>query len=105
MALKDPDYSELTAITAAAESGLVTGIIRNVGIGRRDTNRAVLWFDVYISEASASLQLIPWDDAHDLLARVYDVKSLNGYPCWMDVSTPGIARFVRLWDALGPGTE
>jgi hypothetical protein len=94
------DYSELTAITAAAEQGYVTGIIRNVGIGRRDTNLPCLWFDVYISEGTASLQVIPWADAHDIVGRVYDVRELNGFPCWMDVSTPGIARFVRLWDKI-----
>ena len=99
MALKDADYSELTAITAAADSGLVTGIIREVGIGRRDTNHPCLWFTMYISEGTASLQVISWDDAHDIVARFYDVRSLEGYPCWADVSVPGIAKFVRLWDA------
>lgn len=96
------DYSELAAIAAVPSPGLVTGIIRNVGIGRRDTSRAVLWFDVHVSEGTAALQIIPWDDAHDIVARVYDIRSLEGYPCWVDVSDPSLIRFVRLWDALAP---
>lgn len=101
MALTNPDYAELTAATADyVGEDLVTGIIRNVGIGKRDTDRPVLWFDVYISESSAALTVIDWATAHDIVGRVGEVRNLNGMPCWCDVSKPGIIRFVRLWDAI-----
>lgn len=97
MALAKPDYSTLST---PDELGYITGIIRNVGIGKRDQNLPVLWFDVYISESTATTVVLSWDDAHDIVGRFTDIRSMSNYPCWCDVSTPGIIRFVRLWSAF-----
>jgi hypothetical protein len=73
-------------------------IIRNVGIGARDVGRACLWFDTYITESSAALQIVTWEDAAKILAKVYDVKELEGRPCVVDVQGQ-IIKFVRLWQS------
>ena len=80
-------------------SDKVVGIIRNVGIGNRDCGVPVLHFSVYVSECLAALQIINWDRANDIIkeSKVYDVKDLEGRPCWCDVGTPGMIRFERLW--------
>lgn len=101
MALTSPDYSVLSD-GASDHDGLVTGIIRNAGMGRRDTNLPCLWFDLYVSEDSAALVTLDWGAAHDIVGRFYDFRELNGRPAWADVSTPGVIRFVRLWAPL-PG--
>lgn len=99
MALASPDYSVLAG---HPDEGLVTGIIRNVGIGRpRDVSLPVLWFDVYISESTSQVVTLSWDDAHDIVGRFEDIRSMAGYPCWCDVATPGVIKFVRLWDRFG----
>src|SRR5215469_2526263 len=78
--------------TGGFDENLVTGIIRDVHLGTRDTNLPVLWFTVYISESSCALTVIPWDDAHDIVGRFTDFRALNNYPCWCDVATQGIIR-------------
>jgi hypothetical protein len=79
----------------------MVGIIRNVGIGMRDCHAPVLWFDVYISEHSAALQVFSWGEASRIIteSQVYDVKTLEGKPCWVSVEgTVGrIIKFVRMW--------
>jgi hypothetical protein len=57
---------------------------------------ACLWFNTYITESSAALQVINWEDAAKLLATVYDVKELNGRPCVVNVEG-NMIKFVRLW--------
>lgn len=73
-------------------------IISDVGIGSRDVGRPVLWFTVQISEHISSLQVFEWAKAFEILKTVYDVRELEGKPCW--VETDGIAgttRFIRMW--------
>lgn len=42
---------------------LQLGIIKNVGFGTRDVGRACLYFDVYLDETSAALQILGVEDA------------------------------------------
>lgn len=72
-------------------------IIRNVKIGAEDHYGAALWFDMYISEASAALWVMPLEDAKDIIGRFDDIKYLEGKPCWVEVDGPMI-RFLRLWE-------
>ena len=73
-------------------------IMRNVGYGLRDTNRPCLWFDAYISEHGVALHLLFGEDVDKAIydAKVYDIKSLNGYPCWVEIDD-NIMRFLRVW--------
>jgi hypothetical protein len=76
------------------------GIIRDVGIGHRDSPYPCLWFTVYTSEHLASLQVLSWKEAENLIrdTQVYDVKALEGRPCY--VETDGnVSRFLRCWKA------
>lgn len=63
----------------------VMGIIRNVGYGCRDVYYPVLFFDVYVRESYASLQIMSGKQANDFIKAygVYDVKDLNGKPIWV----------------------
>lgn len=72
-------------------------MIEEVGVGARDVGRPVLWFTVSNGEASAALQVfqIASDVAQELLAAEYDVKSLNGRMCEVEL-TDNVVRFVRL---------
>jgi hypothetical protein len=72
-------------------------IIRNVGIGGRDVGRPVLWFDTYIRESSAALQIIGWEQAGELLAGIREVRELEGRPCWVEADG-GMIKFLRLWE-------
>lgn len=71
-------------------------VIRNVHIGGGDRGIPCLWFDTYISESSAALQVIPWDQAFEILKSTYDVKELDGRPCYVEVDG-NMIRFLRLW--------
>ena len=73
----------------------VMGIMKGVAFGVRDTNRAMLWFNVYEDECSASLQCIPAARAIELIEKhgIEDVKNLEGRPCWVQHEN-GLVRFV-----------
>jgi hypothetical protein len=71
-------------------------VIRNVGIGSRDVGSPVLWFNSYVTESSAALQVLSWDEAYEVLKSVYDVKELEGKPCWVDVEG-GYIKFQEMW--------
>jgi|HubBroStandDraft_6_1064221.scaffolds.fasta_scaffold3031126_2 hypothetical protein len=73
-------------------------VIRNVHVGGGDRGIPCLWFDTYISESSGALQVIDWETAGELLRKgnVYDVKELNGKPCWVE-HDDNIIRFLELW--------
>jgi len=76
----------------------VTGIIRNVGYGMRDLSRPCLWFEVFTSEGTASLQIFTGEAADKIItdALVYDVKQLEGKPCWVAVGGNSMT-FLRMW--------
>jgi hypothetical protein len=77
----------------------ILGIIKRVGFGIRDTSHAMLWFDVYTSEASASLQCIPAAEAIRLIEKhgISDVKNLEGKPCWVR-DEGALIRFIDFAD-------
>ena len=62
-------------------------IMKNVGYGCRDVGKPCLFFDVYVSECIAALQILFGKDADKLLtdSRTYDVKQLEGKSCWVEV--------------------
>jgi hypothetical protein len=73
-------------------------IMKQVGIGMRDMHEPGLWFTAYTDEHSASLQVLSWGDAKILIedTGVYDVKSLEGRPCWVEEQA-GFVRYVGAW--------
>lgn len=73
-------------------------IIRDVHIGCYDPGEPVLWFTTHVSESSASLQIIAWVEAYNVLKQVRDIRDLEGRPCWVEVDEPHrTIRFLRLW--------
>lgn len=76
----------------------VMGIIKDAHYGLRDTNQPVLWFTVYTSENSASLQVFGQPEADAIIARAqaHDVRDLNGKPCWVR-KNGGLVEFLRVW--------
>lgn len=75
-------------------------IITQPRIGTRDLGVPVLSFDVYISEGSAALQVLSWDDARELIASVQEVRDLEGHPCWVE-RDGNLIKFKRLWEPGG----
>lgn len=75
-------------------------VARNVGFGNRDTGSPCLFFDTYVSEHGAALQVLTGDRAIEVIRAtgVYDVKELEGRPCWVDTSDRGVIRFLRFWE-------
>jgi len=63
----------------------VMGIIKKVGYGCRDVGYPVLFFDVYVRECVASLQIMNGKQADKFIEAygVYDVHDLNGKPVWV----------------------
>ncbi len=63
----------------------VMAIIKQVGYGNRDTGRPCLWFVTHLNEASAALLVFFGKQANDIIqsSGVYDVKELEGKPCWV----------------------
>ena len=62
-------------------------IMRGVSIGMRDISHPCMWFSTYISEHEAALQVLSWEAAADVIKQygTYDLKLLEGKPCWVDV--------------------
>ena len=63
-------------------------IIQGVGIGLRDTNRPVLWWSVHTGNDGSALHVFDWETAAAIIKDygVEEVHSLNGKPCWVEVS-------------------
>ncbi len=72
------------------------GVIKEVGVGLYDRNEPILWFTVYVGDASASLQWFEWEKAGKIIKdyNVRDVKSMNGRTCWVEVDK-GIMTYLR----------
>jgi hypothetical protein len=73
--------------------------IEAVGVGGRDIDHPILFFDV-AGDGWGALQILELDDprAVELLSAVYDAQDLNGRACVVEKSEPygGTVRFVRL---------
>ena len=78
-------------------------VISAVGIGMRDMHRPGLWFTVHTDDSSAALQTLSWPEAGELIKNnnVTNVSDLHGRACFVDISSPGIIRFVRLAKITG----
>lgn len=76
------------------------GIIRNPGYGMRDfPGHPGLWFTVYTSESTASLQCFFGEDVEKILkdAGVYEVQALDGRACWVENNNGrGAVEFLRI---------
>jgi len=75
------------------------GIIRDVEFGLRDIGVPCLSFTVFITEATAALQVFTdGEDIKKILqdARAVKVEDLEGTPCWCEVSGSRIV-FKRVW--------
>ena len=72
-------------------------IIKNVHCGVGDRGVACLWFDTYINEHSAVLQVLSWAIAKDVLEKISvdDVYKLNGKACWVEVDN-GYIKFLEI---------
>jgi len=73
-------------------------IMRGVGFGCRDTGRPCLFFTTYTSECNAALQILYGEEAMAVIKEsgVYDVKGLEGKPCWVETGG-GITLFKKIW--------
>lgn len=71
-------------------------IMRHVRCGVGDRGRAWLSFDVFTSESSAALTILEWDRAKEVIEAygVSDVHQLEGKPCWVDTSQPGMTTWI-----------
>ena len=74
-------------------------IIEKIGVGRRDVDRPIIFFDV-IGDGWGALQILELDDprAHELLMAAYDIHDLNGRACVVDCGpfVGDTVKFVRL---------
>lgn len=72
-------------------------VIKNVGIGIRDMDDPVLWFDTYTSECINALQVLDWERAKEVMRHVNrSHKELENRACW--VETDGtVMRFMKLF--------
>ncbi len=63
----------------------VMAIIKQVGYGNRDVGRPCLWFTTYLTESSTALHVFFGKQADDIIqsSEVYDVRELEGKPCWV----------------------
>lgn len=73
-------------------------IIRRPGYGMRDNYRPCLWFDTYVSDSVAALQVFEQPEADEIIKAfgVRNVNDLEGLPCWVDGGEAGrIIRYLR----------
>ena len=72
-------------------------IMKNVGFGNRDVGEPCLFFDAQFDEGRFALIIINSEEALDIIkmSGVYDVKHLNGRPCWVSIDG-NIVEFVGL---------
>ena len=74
------------------------GIIKGAGYGMRDFRGAPgLWFTVYTSDHTASLQCFFGEQANAILkaGNVYDIPELTGRACYVR-EEGGLMQFLRL---------
>jgi hypothetical protein len=84
---------------AQTNTALQIGIIRHVRYGMTDRGgRPALQFSVYTDEGYAADHALFGAEAEQVFidADVTDVARLDGHACWVDTSTHGIMRFVRI---------
>lgn len=72
-------------------------IMKDVGYGCRDTNGVCLWFDTYVTEGTAALQVLFNPEADKVIraSGVYNVRELEGKPCWVE-DNQGMIHFLEV---------
>ena len=73
-------------------------VIKNFQIGVGDRGVPAIWFETFINESSAALQVIYGaTEIHDFIAQagLESVISVNGKTCWVDVG-PATIKFLSL---------
>ena len=72
-------------------------IIKNVNIGVGDYGKACMWFDTYVDEHSAALQVLSWEKTATILeaACVRSALFLEGKACYVN-DADGFIKFIRL---------
>lgn len=72
-------------------------VIKNVHIGCGDYGKAALWFDTYVSDCVAALQVLSWDRAREIIesSQLRDVHALEGRACYVNEENHMIT-FLRL---------
>lgn len=71
-------------------------IIRDPRVEFEDHNgRLCLFFETYISECHAAMQVVQLPDT-DIPGLRWDVSALEGQPCWVEVDA-SLIRFVGWW--------
>jgi hypothetical protein len=73
-------------------------IIKNFHIGVGDRGVPAIWFDTYVDECSAALQVIHgaqeiWDFIQ--ASGLSDITKIVGKPCWVQADS-GMIKFVGL---------
>ena len=76
----------------------LTAIIRRPGYGCRDLGRPCLFFDTYVNESVAALQVFEGKEADRIIkdSGVYNVNELEGRACWVQ-KKPGSIVFLEMW--------
>lgn len=77
-------------------------VVKGISFGCRDIGRPCLWFSTYINESVAALQVLTGKEMLDAIAEsgVYDIKELEGKPCWVETDGKGwggLIKFVGFW--------
>ena len=64
----------------------VMAVIKNVHFGVGDRGRCALWFDTYVNESCAALQVFTPEQAVEIIEGygVDDFQKLQGKPCWVN---------------------
>lgn len=73
-------------------------VIKNFNIGVGDRGRPAIWFDTYINEHEAALQVIEGAQAiYDLIdeAGLTDVTKIEGRVCWVATGNH-LIRYLRM---------
>lgn len=75
----------------------VLAIIKKVGVGLRDTNYPMLWFEVSFL-GGESLICISWSEAADIIISndISDTQNLKGASCVLSIKNNTV-RFVKLF--------
>lgn len=71
-------------------------IIKGVHFGVGDYGRVCMWFESYIQEHAAALQILSVDQAVELIAKfgVNHVDKLNGKTIWVETGN-GMIKYLR----------
>lgn len=71
-------------------------IIRRPKYGVEERAGVCLRFETYVTENSAASQFLSQKDAAEVIKAygIDDVAKLDGKPCWVDLSKPGLIGWV-----------